>query len=248
MRKSLLGGLFVALSMSGFAQAADLPPAFKAAPPPAPIFSWTGFYVGVHVGAGWTTTEWRSIDFIGVPPFNMGTGSVSGFLGGAQVGINYQVDVMVFGVEADFSWADLSGQTCSAVAGAVTCNSKADRFATLTARFGIAATDHALLYIKGGGAWLRDTDTITTLGPLAENSVSTNRSGWTAGGGVEYALPRNWSAKLEYDFMEFGTHRLLFDLTPVGNGLANFDAKQRVQVVKFGLNYRFGYGPAVANY
>jgi outer membrane immunogenic protein len=77
---------------------------------------------------------------------------------------------------------------------------------------------------------------------LSENTVSTSRSGWTAGGGIEYALPRNWSAKLEYDFMEFGTERLLFNLAPVAPPLIHFDARQRVQVLKFGLNYRFGFG------
>jgi outer membrane immunogenic protein len=144
MTKRLLTVATFAGLIAGPATAADLGvyrPAPAAVVVAAP--SWTGIYIGGHVGAGWTTTEWRAIDLLGAPPFNMGSqGSVSGFLGGAQVGANYQVDVMVFGIEGDISWTDLSGQTCLAVAGALTCNSKADRLATLTGRFGIAA-DHA---------------------------------------------------------------------------------------------------------
>jgi outer membrane immunogenic protein len=102
--------------------------------------------------------------------------------------------------------------------------------------------DRALLYLKAGGAWAHDTYEITALGPFARSSVSANRTGWTAGGGIEYALQRNWSAKLEYDFMDFGTRNYPFDLTPTSIGPTTADIKQRVQVVKFGLNYRLGWG------
>jgi outer membrane immunogenic protein len=192
-----------------------------------------------HVGAGWTTKEWT---FESPLLITLGSDTISGFLGGAQIGANYQIDVMVFGVEGDFSWASLSGQTCNAITGAVECNSDADRFATVTGRFGIVGFDRALFYLKAGGAWVHDTNEITTVGPQTHSSVSANRTGWTAGGGIEYALPRNWSAKLEYDFMDFGTRSYPFDLTPTVFGVANVDIKQRVQVVKFGLNYRFGWG------
>jgi outer membrane immunogenic protein len=66
--------------------------------------------------------------------------------------------------------------------------------------------------------------------------------GWTAGGGIEFALQRNWSAKLEYDFMDFGTHNYAVDLTPTSIGVSIADVTQRIQVVKFGLNYHFGWG------
>jgi outer membrane immunogenic protein len=187
-----------------------------------------------------------------VGPLPLGSlATVSGFLGGGQIGANYQLDVMVFGVEADFSWADLSGQTCAALQDLVACNSNANRFGTITGRFGIAAFDRALFYFKIGGAWVHDTFEINTVGPVVHSSVSANRGGWTAGGGVEYALPRNWSAKLEYDFMDFGTHRYFFNLLPTDLGAVDADIKQRIQVVKFGLNYRFGWWgktPVVASY
>jgi outer membrane immunogenic protein len=245
MKKLLLIGVGLAALLATPAMSADLGtyrPTYRPAPvvEAAPV-TWTGFYVGAHVGAGWSTTEWTLLNVPGAPPIPLGSlDSVSGFLGGLQIGANYQVDVMVFGVEADFSWAGLSGQTCAALQDLVECNTKADRFGTLTGRFGIAA-DHALFYLKGGGAWVHDTFEINTIGPIAQPSVSDNRRGWTAGGGVEYALPRNWSAKLEYDFMDFGTSRYTFNLLPTALGVVDTDVKQRIQVVKFGLNYRFGY-------
>jgi outer membrane immunogenic protein len=244
MTKFLAGVAFGALLASN-AAAADL--AVKSSPPPSspplPI-SWTGFYIGAHVGAGWTTSEWTIVPTaaqVGQQlPF--GSDTVSGFLGGAQIGANYQIDVMVFGVEGDFSWAGLSGQTCNTVGGLIECNSNVDRFATVTGRFGIVSFDRALFYLKAGGAWAHDTYEITALGPFAHSSVSANRMGWTAGGGIEFALQRNWSAKLEYDFMDFGTHNYPIDLTPTSIGLTTVNIQQRIQVVKFGLNYRFGWG------
>jgi outer membrane immunogenic protein len=230
------------------ADAADLSaraPLYKAPPPVA--YSWTGFYVGAHVGAGWSNNDWKSVDSLGIAPFRLGSGSGSGFLGGAQVGVNYQVDTVVAGLEADVSWAAVSGDACELFGGTINCNSRADRFGTVTGRLGVAA-DRALLYFKGGAAWIHDTHILTLL-TAPEATVSAIRWGWTAGAGIEYALTRNWSAKLEYDFMDFGTKRAVFD--PLGGGLVTFttDIKERFQTVKFGLNYKFDWGaPVVANY
>ena len=76
--------------------------------------------------------------------------------------------------------------------------------------------------------------------------MSGNKWGWTAGAGVEYALTRNWSAKLEYDFMGFGTSRVDFDLGPAGLAIIPIDVKQRIQAVKLGLNYKLDWGALVA--
>jgi outer membrane immunogenic protein len=253
MRTIFLATIAILPLLAGFpAIAADMPakaPAYGQAPPVP--YSWTGMYFGGHLGAGWATSEWRNRDFGGqFGPFSMGSGTASGFLGGAQIGANYQVDVMVFGAEADFSWADLSGQTCTTLAALVQCNSRVDRFGTVAGRFGIAA-DRALLYFKGGAAWAHGSHDLTAFGtginPPPENTVSANKWGWTAGAGVEYALTRNWSAKLEYDFMDFGTTRFGFDLTP--NAVVTADIRQRIQVVKLGWNYEFDWsGPVAASH
>ena len=249
MRKLFLAASAILPLLTGVpAKAADMPvktPSYRAPPPIA--YSWTGIYFGGHLGAGWTTQEWRAIDFV-LGTLRFGSGTASGFLGGAQIGVNYQVDAMVFGIEADFSWADLSGETCFTFLALVQCNSKADRFGTVAGRLGIAV-DRALVYFKGGAAWVHDTHDLTIFQANfgQSSTVSNNKWGWTAGAGVEYALTRNWSAKLEYDFMDFGTTRLSFDFP--FNTIVTTDIKQRIQTVKFGWNYKFDWGgPVVANY
>jgi outer membrane immunogenic protein len=220
------------------ARAADLPskaPIFAA----QAAYNWTGFYLGAHVGAGWASNGWDAPFFINLGgPLRLGAGSASGFLGGVQAGVNYQIDAMVFGLEADASWAQLSGEACNTIQGTVHCTSAANRFGTVTGRFGIAA-DRALVYLKGGGAWLHDEHTLSILGAL-DTTVGGNRWGWTAGAGIEYALTRNWSAKLEYDVLAFGATSISFDTGALG--LFPAEIKQRVQAVKAGLNYKLDWG------
>src|SRR5262249_19654736 len=189
------------------------------------VFSWNGFYVGGHLGYGWSSNDWRLLPGGFTPnTVNIGSGTVNGALGGAQVGVNWQSGPMVLGVEADFSWADMSGQTCNDVLlGGVSliCSSKLDRFGTITGRVG-GALDRALLYLKAGGAWARDTHTVTV--GAFESTTSKSKWGWTGGAGVEYALTRNWSAKVEYDFLLFNPQRHAFDLHFPNNSIPPFDA------------------------
>jgi len=225
---------------AGATRAADLPAKasiYTSQPPVA--YNWTGFYVGGHVGAGWATNDWNAPVFINLGALRLGAGSASGFLGGAQAGVNYQIDAMVFGLEADASWAQLSGEACNTLQGAVHCTSGANRFGTVTGRFGIAA-DRALVYLKGGAAWLHDEHTLTILG-APDTTVSGDRWGWTGGAGIEYALTRNWSAKLEYDFMDFGTQQHVFVTAPVATLPSTVAIKEHIQTAKFGLNYRFDW-------
>jgi outer membrane immunogenic protein len=225
------------------ASAADLPPApsyAKAVPPVA--HNWTGIYVGGHVGSAWANADWQSKEFTAFDqPFHFGAGTGAGFLGGAQVGVNYQVDAIVYGIEADASWAAVSGDVCNTIEGAVHCNSKPDRFGTIAGRFGVAS-DRALAYLKGGAAWLH-SDHLLSVIDSPDALVSDSRWGWMGGAGVEYALTRNWSAKLEYDFMDFGTRTFDFSLP---NTPATFDIKQQIQTVKFGLNYKLDWGVPIA--
>jgi len=237
MRTFLFAASAIPILLAGLpTQAADMPakpPIYK--PPVA--YSWTGFYIGGHVGSGWNTGEWR---LVGIG--NVGSGTAPGFVGGAQIGVNYQIDAVVLGFESDVSWADLSGENCN-LQGTLNCNSKAERFGTIAGRVGVAF-DRALVYFKSGAAWGHYTHVVSLLGaPIPENQVSSSKWGWMAGAGIEYALMRNWSAKLEYDFIDFGTGRvdLNFGFAP-GAG----ETKQRIQTVKLGLNYKFDWGGAVA--
>ncbi len=250
MNKLLFRSGALAALIAGPAMAADIPakaPLYSA--PPPVLHNWTGIYFGGHIGYGATSKEWTTVDFFGVPAFQAGSGNVTGVLAGGQVGVNYQVGVMVFGVEADASWADISGQTCNLTSFVFVCTSKVDRFGTVAARIG-GAVDRVLLYHKVGAAWVHDTHdwTFTAVTPFVATD-SKNKWGWTAGAGIEYALTRNWSAKLEYDFMVFRDSRYLFVFTFPPPNTITADAKQRVHAVKFGWNYKFDWGgPVVASY
>ena len=199
------------LSLASAASAADLP-IRKAPPPPPPVFSWTGFYVGAHLGGAWGTTEVTLTSAVSrrLPPDVLGGFSISvsqtqtnGFLGGVQGGSNWQFALWaVIGVEAQFSWTDLKGTSPCVVV--LACSTDHDWITTLAGRFGVTY-DRLLLYVKGGVAWSKATYSATlNLGPIiASTSVSDTRSGWMFGTGLEYAFWGNWSAKIEYNYINF---------------------------------------------
>jgi outer membrane immunogenic protein len=250
--RSLVGGIaFATLVMAGSAMAADLPRAAYKAPPPVPLFSWTGFYIGVHAGAAWGSKE---ATFTTATLRDDNQYSISGFLGGAQVGVNYQLGSWVLGAEAQFSWSDLDGKDNCVAASPVAllnCHTKVDWLGTAAARLGFAF-DRTMVFVKGGGAWVHDKYDMTSFQtPFPSIHVEDTRWGWMFGAGIEHAFSGNWSAKVEYDYLDFGTKAVNFPGL-VGLGLtAPNDAveiRQRIHLVKFGVNYRFGAGPVVANY
>jgi outer membrane immunogenic protein len=242
--KLALVGLAGATMLSGAALAADMGrPVYKAPPAGAlPVaYDWTGFYVGGHVGYGWADKDWRDA-------FGLATTHTSdGFLGGGQVGFNYQINQFVLGVEGDVSWANLTGSSTQTFGLAApvtsTFNTDVEWTATLTGRLGVAF-DRWLVYGKGGVAWAGDrfsTNRFLPAGTTAE--ITDTRWGWTAGAGVEYAFAPQWSAKLEYNYMDFGTRSYTF-----APGVAT-DIDQQIHAVKFGINYKFGGGgPIMARY
>src|SRR4051794_29699425 len=147
MKKFLLASAaFAALIGGGAANAADMP-AYKAPPPPAPYYSWTGIYFGGFVGPTWGKTGVTLL-----PPLTDSLGiNGSGVLGGVTVGGNYQVGYWVFGVEADYAWTNYAGSKgCSqgAAVALFTCHSTIDSIGTLTGRLGYA-WDRVLLFAKG---------------------------------------------------------------------------------------------------
>jgi outer membrane immunogenic protein len=248
MRKLLLGMTAVAaVVLASAAQAADLPTRKATLPVAAPPFSWTGFYFGLHVGAGWGTKEWSDGREFNISdpattvtsvPGPLGSYNTNGFLGGGQIGFNLQVGWAVFGIEADASWADIKG---SGICFPLQCSSKIDTLGTITGRFG-GAIDRALLYVKGGGAWAREKHT-TSFGvaPVLSSSTSDTRWGWTAGAGIEYAFSPSWSGKIEYSFLDFGKEAQTFQFPDI-NAPANatdLGLRQTLHTIKAGLNYRF---------
>lgn len=222
MRKlslSLLAVVAVACGAAS-ASAADLGrPAYKA-PPPAVVaaYNWSGFYIGAHLGYAWSSEE-ATDPVAGL----RGATDPDGFLGGVQVGYNWQVDRWVLGIEGDWSWTGADGST--PLVG--TFSSDHNWYATVTGRVGYA-WDAWLWYVKGGAAWADTEYRYNVFG-----TASDTRVGWTIGTGFEWALAPQWSAKLEYNYLDFGTDRFAFTGGPV-------DVDTQVHLIKAGLNYRFG--------
>ena len=237
MLRAFVGGLALAAGAGlsiGAATAADLP--VRVAPPTVPpvayvqpVYNWSGFYVGGHIGGGFADSSWSD-------PFTGANNTLNklGFLGGGQVGANIQFNALVLGVEGDFSWTGLKGTGTDSIGN--TIGTTTNWTSTVTGRVG-AAFDRLLVYGKGGVAFAQDQSSLTDLGA---NTASTTfmRTGWTAGAGLEYGLSQNWSAKIEYDYLAFGSKALNFS-TPLQPAYTT-NANLNVQEVKAGLNFRFG--------
>jgi outer membrane immunogenic protein len=235
-----------------------------------PIFTWTGCYIGGQIGGGWGRKDFSDIDPPPLVSFFIGDGSgpkslrvdTSGFLGGGQVGCDYQfAPNWVVGVEADFSGADIKGNVVDPFFPNKTLHARTDFLATATGRLGWA-WDRLLIYIKGGAAWAHDkydafepfATTVQCEAPApCTYNASETRTGWTVGIGLEWAFWNNWSAVLEYDLYGFGNRDLFFTCTN-GAGFCGLrgpvTVKQDINAVKFGINYRFNWGkaPVVARY
>jgi outer membrane immunogenic protein len=236
---------FAILAPTGFAQAADLPGSKSVyVPAPTAFTSWTGFYIGGNVGGGWASAN---TDFsTGGAGFASATNNLSGVLGGAQLGYNWQAGPAVFGVETDFQFTGMKGTlqapTCPASTCGVTTNAsysqKLPWFGTVRGRLGYAQ-DSWLVYGTGGYAYARlETDASATAGATSVNlSQTETRSGWAVGGGIELAFARNWTARMEYLYIDLGRK----DATLAIPGVATIGEDSRVtqNLVRLGANYRF---------
>ena len=205
----------------------------------SPAFTWTGCYIGAHAGAGWTD---KTVSVPSIVPGVSVTGHTFGPLGGGQVGCNLQFGSnWVIGIEGDGSGSDIRGDITQTVLGITgTAHAQTDWVASATGRLGWA-WDRWLLYAKGGAAWAGDKYSAFIPVFNEQLEASETRTGWTVGGGIEWAFWSNWSAKAEYDYYDFGTRTLTLTGTFAGIPIQvpGVNVRQRISVGKFGINYRF---------
>ncbi len=228
MRTTVLSFLIATVSIAG-AHAADIArPVYKAPPSAivhAPAYSWTGFYAGVNAGWAWSSGD-GTATVGGVTQSFSGDGD--GFIGGGQIGYNFQSGNIVFGLETDFQGAGGSGTVTGAT---FTGNAKTSYFGTIRGRIGYAF-DRSLIYVTGGGLYGKSTLDGVDVGTGPFSSSATYWT-WTVGGGYEAMLWDRWSAKLEYLYV--GTP----DGAPAPNGTSALDGEGHTNILRAGLNYRF---------
>lgn len=214
------------------------------------VFSWSGAYVGLHAGYSWGANRWTSGGVLEDPtivvsPVSPATNSA---LGGVQAGANYQTGNWVVGFEWDFA---VLGHKSSA-AGTLsqlgfvfptTATSKLDWLTQFTGRAGFAF-DRTLVYVKGGVAAGEAKDSFSLLSPIPlflDFGTKTNLlTGWVGGVGVEHFFGPNWSAKIEYDYVDLGNTAETYT-SPIAGGTITLreTIEHKLQIVKVGANYKF---------
>jgi outer membrane immunogenic protein len=222
MKRVVLACVGIA-ALGGVAAAADLPPApaapyYKAAAYVPPGYTWSGFYLGVNGGGAWGRSSWTTAN---------GFDTSGGFVGGT-IGYNYQVEQAVLGIEGDIDWADINGSTSVLGCPSTSCKTNDDWLATVRARLGYAA-DRFMPYVTGG---LAVGDIKASLPGFAGSSAT--NVGWTAGGGIEFAIAGHWTAKAEYLYVDLG-HFSCGIACGATTQNVSFDAN----LFRGGFNYRF---------
>ena len=248
MRRILLSAVMSLAALPAFA--ADLPSRVTPAPSPimaAPVYNWTGFYVGANAGYAWGSGD---VTVLGNPAVlsalslaGLPTGvslDNDGFTIGVQAGYNYQINQFVLGAEADANWVD--GSDNRGALGSTGLNyfssSKVEWLSTIRARAGFAI-NNVLIYGTGGFAFgeAKSTVTLSLPGSAWTGSESGTRTGWTLGAGVEYAFTRNITARVEYLYYDLG------DKTYTTNTVGALQATAKAQfdgnIIRAGVNYKF---------
>jgi len=249
--------------------AAAPPPAPAPAPAPAPSPNYTGFYSGLNGGGGFENTINNSVsscfdfgcDVATAVPGQLNT-RPSGFIGGGQIGYNWQAGLFVWGVETDFQGANITGSatvTNSTTFSSVFTNTvtaagsqRIDWFGTLRGRLGWTPMPPLLIYATGGLAYGQVKTNVSFTGSVFDGSTlidsassavtkTDTRAGWTVGGGAEWMLTPQWSIKAEYLFYDLGTERMDQTLDFGSDGFTSIhsDAHYRGSIVRGGVNFKF---------
>ncbi|MDO8981232.1 MAG: outer membrane beta-barrel protein [Afipia sp.] len=251
MKKFLLATTILGAAIAS-ASAADMSRPYTKAPVyVAPVYNWTGFYVGAHIGAafGGNDTVEQVLPAPALFPLSASNRDAT-FLGGGQIGADYQfAPNWLIGIEGQISGLASSDRTfTSTFSGGVVVNDRSsDWLASVTGRLGYVSGP-LLVYAKGGVAFRDDSDISFTVANLATPFIITRETtGWTVGGGLEYMFAPNWSAKIEYQYYDFD--RTNFSTVAGSTTPVAFSYKEDLHTVKVGVNYHFNWGgPVVAKY
>ncbi|MGQ3676398.1 outer membrane protein [Xanthobacter sp. TB0139] len=233
MKRFLLATAAVA-ALTVPAAAADLAVKYPVKAIPAPVFSWTGFYIGANFGFGGgdTNVSYATLAPVTAPGVDLNS---SGFFAGGQIGYNYQLaNNVVIGLETDLQWSDIEAKYSENWIGGDTASVKLDYFGTIRARLGYAF-DRFMPYITGGAAYGKAKFNTTTF-PNVLDSSST-RWGWTIGGGAEYAITNNWTFKAEYLYVDLGT--AAGATNNILTNIPTFEHDNKYHTIKAGVNYKF---------
>jgi outer membrane immunogenic protein len=227
MRKLLLGSIaLISLALAGQAMAADLrtkAPAYQAVPVPA-LYNWTGIYVGIYGGGGWGRHDRSNIT-----GFNNSYNSSGGLIG-ATAGYNWQFNnPLVVGLEGDIAWASINGDD-GGVGGTVDA-SKYRWLGSVRGRLGYAFNNW--LFFGTGGWAFTNIQHSNNGAPI--DTFNNDRSGWTLGGGVEYAFTQNWTVRADYRYYDFGT----YTRSVPANGITPYSVSNKLQTATVGLSYKF---------
>ena len=208
------------------------PPAPFVPPPPS---TWTGFYLGGNFGGTWDPTGGYNTNCAAAGDCTSAQTTLAGVAGGLQGGYNYQLGVMVLGAEAGFSASSLRG-TYTALDGVDNLTTSADYFGTVTGKVGVAVGS-LLIYGKGGAAWTHTNN--SDFNSLENLTFTTSywQTGWTVGGGGEWAFSPNWSVRVEYALIDTPNKPTTFTSSPGVSFTAVMH--QQINLITAGLNYRF---------
>jgi outer membrane immunogenic protein len=223
-------------------------------PPPGQAWSWTGFYIGGHLGHAWQQNQ-TGATYLDLPAFTVpvvNDTSASGFMGGGQIGYNWQAGMAVFGIEADISSLS-GGRTVSqtALIGGVdntfTSRNEIEWIGTIRGRAGMTIGGRALLYGTGGFAYGSvsnvNTESSVIAGTSATAREQTTRNGYVLGGGLEYMFSPSWTVRVEGLFVDFGTRAVNPTGTCAGAGTAASCApvtfSNDATIARAAINFRF---------
>ena len=258
--KRILGTVMVTAALTAPGLAADLGArTYTKAPVVAPVSNWSGFYIGGNLGYGWGDGN-SDFSFLPTPvDFNVNNATLgarsTGVTGGAQLGYNWQIGSLVTGLEADIQGSSINGSARAtsiiASTGApdpngsfLTSEHKLSWFGTVRGRLGVTVTPDLLLYGTGGLAYGHVDASANSQfnGGIFEApaSVSKTKVGWTAGAGAEWMFAHNWSAKLEYLYVDLGSESAIGDFTPVDPLFkVGYNWRFRENIARVGVNYHF---------